>query len=77
MEYMRIIGVAIFAIAAIVEFVAAFTKPTILYTKNSPYKNDPPRRARWTSCSASSRWPSPSAPTSARSSAKEKGRKQS
>ena len=41
MEYIRIIGVAIFAIAAIVELVAALTNPTILYTKNSPYKNDP------------------------------------
>ena len=41
MEYLRIIGVVVLAIAAVVEFVAAFTKPTILYTKNSPYKNDP------------------------------------
>ena len=41
MEYLRIVCIAVFAIAAVVEFVAAFTKPTILYTKNSPYKNDP------------------------------------
>ena len=41
MEYLRIIGVVVLAIAAVVEFVAAFTKPTALYTKNSPYKNDP------------------------------------
>ncbi|MGN0960014.1 MAG: hypothetical protein ACI4OC_04640 [Coriobacteriales bacterium] len=41
MEYLRIIGVVVLAIAAVVEFVAAFTKPTALYGKNSPYKNDP------------------------------------
>lgn len=41
MEYLRIVGVVVLAIAAVVEFVAAFTKPTALYGKNSPYKNDP------------------------------------
>ena len=41
MEYLRIVCIAVFAIAAAVEFVAAFTKPTALYGKNSPYKNDP------------------------------------